>query len=1175
VDLYDDVVELGSKSCDDELQNAYKESNGASYATKATTGPDAVEALAVTVGKRFSDRYTQVVQLAKRAVETYAGTFAVKADSPKREPMCNDLCRACMYNTGFGMNVNTGGYGYRYGALSASQTEDELALKAVGDLIVNPLASENGTFAQDSSTKWAFIGTETGSSMIAPQWEGSKANCRDYDPRLRPWYAEAIAGRRNVVIVIDGSSAVGANSGGEGIVSLKQAARAVLGTLAAGDSANIVVARSGGTAPEVLGDTGESGEDKTYDECQNDRLLNTVVVNKELLLRFVTEVQPQTGTAKGAALKAAITKAQELLAAEQAYSDSGAKEIIIVLTASEAAEGGTSASALRAARPAATWGFYGLRSAGWSIDDSTLAGAAEGQTDLAVADAGFEPARYYMLLKDDVLSTTPFASAFYEDTAGSSGGLGLVTTVVSPVVVDGALKGVVGVDVTVQDLVSDLVFDREYTSSYSFIVDSAGQVVWHPALPSPQDAKGVEPVKITDLEISDGFKESVLDSLLDGSTGSEEVTMDMVQARGDATFAGFGTVERTVTYAYHPIPSTPFRLCIVLTQEDESGKTLNSPPMTGGTCADNTFDCVNSNMQTPDNLCQVYHDLPLGHTCGVSTVVSTGVNYIPNRAAVFFASSAFENPVAWLEHQETPKDAEFLAQAQTCNTCGLPHISKAVGSIKAAAVNDNMIAAEALDVCWNDRVDDKVVWQYFGSASGLYRSAPAHSIGKSYDPTKRPWYLASVANKKTPTGESASVYGTTVSTPYLDMQGQGEVITVSRAITRGGNADTDSVAGVVAMDLKLSQLQSIINSLVSPNRAISCNSRSTTCLLIDDTGHLVYHPDFVSTTAAEENVFISSKHRELADSLVSNGWMTQSTCLDYSNGLRKTSFKVEIPTGGGGAHLSCGWYDTAVVGSKKGEANLVLVVLNSNGCITGKARTTQCLPCTEANCKTNTHLIPSLTTLLCQPCRCNLEYDSCSLSYKPSHGGANVHACPASPPPQTTSVCPSLPDYKLRAALAETYPNLCMKDLVEGDRLTDKEWPENEDLKFTTNLGRTITALSPSYRASADEDGIITDWSAPADGIAFVECHKTDILAEILALEAAEIAGIATCLCLICILLCRFCSKRKPKAATSSAIPAQPGYASPAQPGYAIPAQPAFPGQPAYPTPAAAYDDGV
>jgi hypothetical protein len=90
-------------------------------------------------------------------------------------------------------------------------------------------------------------------------------------------------------------------------------------------------------------------------------------------------------------------------------------------------------------------------------------------------------------------------------------------------------------------------------------------------------------------------------------------------------------------------------------------------------------------------------------------------------------------------------------------------------------------------------------------------------------------------------------------------------------------------------------------------------------------------------------------------------------------------------------------------------------------------------------------------------------------------------------------------------------------------------------LIFTANLGRTIISPPKSLLSSVNEDGIVTDWSAPSDGIAMVECgdsldETTDL---ILALEVGEIAGIVVCLIwIICLLVAcgqqaGFCLKKR------------------------------------------------
>ena len=127
--------------------------------------------------------------------------------------------------------------------------------------------------------------------------------------------------------------------------------------------------------------------------------------------------------------------------------------------------------------------------------------------------------------------------------------------------------------------------------------------------------------------------------------------------------------------------------------------------------------------------CEVYHNVALGQTCGTRLV---GGN-VPGRSSIHYAASAFTNPSGWLDHRETEANAEAIAKANTCTSKDLPSFGKAVGSLKAAAVNDNAIARQ-VDSCWKakemDGIDLKatVVWQYFGSANGVFRSMPGHTV---------------------------------------------------------------------------------------------------------------------------------------------------------------------------------------------------------------------------------------------------------------------------------------------------------------------------------------------------------------------------------------------------------------------------------------------------------------
>ena len=116
-------------------------------------------------------------------------------------------------------------------------------------------------------------------------------------------------------------------------------------------------------------------------------------------------------------------------------------------------------------------------------------------------------------------------------------------------------------------------------------------------------------------------------------------------------------------------------------------------------------------------------------------------------------------------------------------------------------------------------------------------------------------------------------------------------------------------------------------------------------MLLDSTAHIAYHPDFTAPNARDENVFVASKHREVAKKLVADGVLVQNSCMDYGEGTRKTSYKIELPPGGAKGALSCGRY--ALV--QAGKSNMYLLAITSNGC-TASQNAVTCTPCTAQNC---------------------------------------------------------------------------------------------------------------------------------------------------------------------------------------------------------------------------------
>ena len=61
---------------------------------------------------------------------------------------------------------------------------------------------------------YSYIGSSDGTFRYHPSnwaYDFGNDNCVDYDPRLRPWYAAAVTGPKNIVFMIDISATLGAD----------------------------------------------------------------------------------------------------------------------------------------------------------------------------------------------------------------------------------------------------------------------------------------------------------------------------------------------------------------------------------------------------------------------------------------------------------------------------------------------------------------------------------------------------------------------------------------------------------------------------------------------------------------------------------------------------------------------------------------------------------------------------------------------------------------------------------------------------------------------------------------------------------------------------------------------------------------------------------------------------
>ena len=91
---------------------------------------------------------------------------------------------------------------------------------------------------------------------------------------------------------------------------------------------------------------------------------------------------------------------------------------------------------------------------------------------------------------------------------------GLLTTVSLPCYHDGKFIGVVGTDLSMEDLLSEITYFRSGQASYAFMADNSGRAMMHPLLPAPSNTDD-DPIfmDIRDLEPAPSFTSEVFESM--------------------------------------------------------------------------------------------------------------------------------------------------------------------------------------------------------------------------------------------------------------------------------------------------------------------------------------------------------------------------------------------------------------------------------------------------------------------------------------------------------------------------------------------------------------------------------------------------------------------------------------------------------------------------------------
>ncbi|KAK2553968.1 VWFA and cache domain-containing protein 1 [Acropora cervicornis] len=758
----------------------------------------------------------------------------------------------------------------------------------VADNVVNEMKD---IFQKNPTIKWQYFASEQGIYTSFPAFDDD-AGCRSYDHRFRPFYVEtATPEPKDVVLVIDHSGSMR----GERLRVAKEAAKTVLRTMNPRDRIGVVKFNNLASTPREYNGDGRG--------CYSEILSDATPINIKYLESYIDLITAQGGTH----YTNAFTRAFDLLKGTPVERGSTRKRVILFLTDGQPQD-----------------------------DEKTIL-----QT---INIKNGELQNSVVILTYGMLQNLPIL----QDIARQRG---LLTSITLPCYHRGKFIGVVGTDISMADLLSDVTYFQKGQSSYAWMADSTGRTIMHPLLPAPSNAYE-DPIfmDITALETEPSFHD-VLQSIKVGGSGQKSFKSKRYLAKGGQVSEGVTVLELQSTYFWTPVSRTNFTVGIVV--------------------ADGEKERMLSSLSIPSDFKFLYHRLDLMRPDKPCFHFS---RYASKDASVVkFGLEAFTEPYQYLGLEETISRvraySSFLTNLGSANPGFKP------------GVRDTVIASSSLDNIWfreKTAYSKYLVWRYFGSANGVFRITPGIIISKGYDPTKRPWYHAAVSN----TGLVA------ISTPYIDAFGTGAVITASHTLYHGEasrqHTTKDQIIGVLGADFPLSYFQKLLTDTYP-----KCKELHYECFVLDGAGFLIMHKDFLSPDITKkdlEYVHISAKERDIANDLIGKGYLKRKQCRNLEKIHMENFYELDIPFRG---------VNTLATGSTCKQYQISRMT-TTNAYIGIKKYSSFCKSQYCAACNTaNRACIKGVSDFTCQcPCVSKLDFHFCRNEFPPS----NISICPVPAP---------------------------------------------------------------------------------------------------------------------------------------------------------------------------------
>eukprot|EP00117_Sycon_ciliatum_P028252 scpid21441/ scgid4711/ VWFA and cache domain-containing protein 1 len=916
------------------------------------SGSVALNQLASNVASRLQTRFRVARNLQSAARGAYS-----QGRTRETEPLC---CSVRSSDVVFDSRFNT--------TVTPAQSCDRISATAStyrSTISVTFRQAAASNLAEVPEVKFQYYGSEEGYATIFPGFNTS--DCSSYDPRYRPWYvAGAVPADKDVLIVVDTSGSMGAIVSGTAKTRLDLAKDAILSILSVLSDRDRITVLPFNSRPDNIAPASSNLS------CFNNALGQATPYNKRLLRYHVDRLVEGGSTYYGTAIK----RAYEIYANTSQIPNRDRVILFLSDGVPTDSEGTILAEQERAARQfnysivVLTYamgnnvrsGEVTLRKMASQSYSSPLSGVQRALGEYRLV-SNFQNLRasltrfYSFFASEDTSSSVIYTNPYYD-----AFGLGVILTVAAPVYTFGGatgstpvLRGVVGVDITITDLFGDISYFSDDEHQYAFMINTEGHAILHPLLNQPADLSSDPTFQdITLLEVDAAFRDQIYYKMRAKTPGHAVINATRFVTSGISPYEGAQATTVLSSYDWKPVDGTSFILCVVLNM-DLSREVASIAPQ-----------------PAPRSAGTVYHRLDLITTstpkCNQFGRVATG-----DVSAVKFSPEAFLDPSYYLNVPENKTGvSQYLAYLDGRSSYN-PYFKVTVKDyVRLTALLDSVWKLASIDYT------QSVVWRYIGTIGGVFRIIPGTQLPTSYDHLKRGWFTRSINNP----GQLI------LSSPYLDAFGAGFVVTLGTTITQSVNQSSISAVGaVMAVDFTLGYLDEVLQRVYPPRAGLRY-------IIIDSSGYLVFHPDFLTDARSPEWVHLGHKEPFVMRDLLLKGVLQKQSCARYDAFSRHITYKMVLPGGATSFSSTADCFSSTVSYQfeQVDNSNVYVGFLSSSSC----SRKDGTLYQSACSCPTFNGLgrCSSVTVQTCEcPCTVDLPVSACNNSFPEQSRQYNV--CPA------------------------------------------------------------------------------------------------------------------------------------------------------------------------------------